>query len=83
MIIYGHQKGKSNFLAANKNSYEIISFLGSGTFGQVTKCVDVLTMEEVAIKILKNKRNYYYQGLTEVKIMLKVCISGLKTIIVK
>ena len=63
-------------------SYEIEDYLGKGTFGQVVKCVEVIigeTEEEreqkklrFAIKVLKNKRNYYYQGLVEVKVMLKV-----------
>jgi serine/threonine protein kinase len=50
----------------------VITFLGKGAFGQVVKCIELSTGEEFAVKILKNKRNYYCQGIVEVKIMLKV-----------
>lgn len=56
-------------------SFQVISFLGKGTFGQVVKCVELHSGEEFAVKILKNKRNFYYQGIVEAKIMLKVYYS--------
>jgi dual specificity tyrosine-phosphorylation-regulated kinase 1 len=41
--------------------------LGSGSFGQVVRCVDRNTGEEVAVKILKNRKPFYNQGLVEVR----------------
>ena len=38
------------------NTYEVLEFLGRGTFGQVVKCWKRGTNEIVAIKILKNTR---------------------------
>ena len=49
--------------------YEILSKLGSGSFGQVCKCLDHKTSELVAIKILKNKNKFHKQGAIEVKIV--------------
>lgn len=36
------------------------------------KCVDINTKSEVAIKIIKNKTNFFYQGLVEIKMMEKL-----------
>jgi hypothetical protein len=38
----------------------------------VVKCTELGSGEGVAVKVLKNKRNYYCQGLVEVKVMMKV-----------
>uniref|UniRef100_A0A3B1K9D4 Protein kinase domain-containing protein n=1 Tax=Astyanax mexicanus TaxID=7994 RepID=A0A3B1K9D4_ASTMX len=42
-------------------SYEVLEFLGRGTFGQVAKCWKRGTNEIVAIKILKNHPSYARQ----------------------
>ena len=44
------------------NAYEVLEFLGRGTFGQVVKCWKKGTNEIVAIKILKNHPSYARQG---------------------
>lgn len=43
------------------NQYEVLEFLGRGTFGQVVKCWKKGTNEIVAIKILKNHPSYARQ----------------------
>jgi len=48
------------------SSYEVLEFLGRGTFGQVVKCWKKGTNEIVAIKILKNHPSYIRQGHIEV-----------------
>jgi dual specificity protein kinase YAK1 len=50
------------------NRYIIRSLVGKGTFGQVGKCEDLDTGEEVAIKVIKNKTAYLNQGIVETKI---------------
>ncbi|KAL7714357.1 Serine/threonine protein kinase ppk15 [Entamoeba marina] len=50
--------------------YEVIGKLGQGTFGQVFKCKDHLNNREVAIKVLKNKKAYFRQGMLEVTALL-------------
>lgn len=49
--------------------YEIVKRIGKGSFGQVFKCFDHLKKEVVAVKILRNKKRLYKQGLIEVKIL--------------
>ena len=52
--------------------YEIIDFLGKGTYGQVIRCYDHKRKEQVAIKIIKNKKNYHKQGILELKVLQKL-----------
>jgi len=40
--------------------YEVISFLGKGSFGTALKCRDHKTGQDIAIKLVKNKQKYYY-----------------------
>lgn len=54
------------------NVYEVLDFLGRGTFGQVVKCWKRGTNEIVAIKILKNHPSYARQGQIEVSILSRL-----------
>ena len=54
--------------SANEN-YEVLSFLGRGTFGQVVKCQCRNSNRIVAIKILKNLPSYLRQGNVEIQIL--------------
>lgn len=49
--------------------YEILSLLGKGTFGYVCKCYDHKRKEEVAAKIIKNKKEYHNQALVEINLL--------------
>lgn len=48
-----------------RNQYEVLEFLGKGTFGQVVKAWKKGTNEIVAIKILKKHPSYARQGQIE------------------
>jgi serine/threonine protein kinase len=51
----------------------VVDLLGQGTFGQVVKCINTETHEQVAVKIVKNKRAYYNQGQVEARVLELVC----------
>lgn len=59
-------------LCSVKNTYEVLDFLGRGTFGQVVKCWKRETNEIVAVKILKNHPSYARQGQIEVSILARL-----------
>lgn len=61
-----YQLVQHEILCSMSNSYEVLEFLGRGTFGQVAKCWKRGTNEIVAIKILKNHPSYARQGQIEV-----------------
>ncbi|XP_061076812.1 homeodomain-interacting protein kinase 1-like isoform X3 [Conger conger] len=64
-----YQLVQHEILCSVSNSYEVLEFLGRGTFGQVAKCWKRGTNEIVAIKILKNHPSYARQGQIEVNIL--------------
>jgi dual specificity tyrosine-phosphorylation-regulated kinase 2/3/4 len=49
--------------------YEVVKKLGKGSFGIVLRVFDHKTKEFVALKILKNKKRLYKQGLVEAKLI--------------
>lgn len=49
--------------------YEVIKKLGEGSFGVVLKCFDHKTKSYVGLKILKNEKQLYEQGLAEAKLV--------------
>jgi dual specificity tyrosine-phosphorylation-regulated kinase 2/3/4 len=61
---FGYDDSKGNYRINLKDHiayrYEIISFLGKGSFGVAVKCYDHKKKEEIALKIIKNKKKYYY-----------------------
>jgi dual specificity tyrosine-phosphorylation-regulated kinase 2/3/4 len=70
---FGFDDTKGNYRVNIKDHiayrYEILSFLGKGSFGVAIKCYDHKAKEEVALKIIKNKKKYYYQAGVELKIL--------------
>ncbi|CAL8243453.1 unnamed protein product [Lota lota] len=67
-----YQLVKHEVLCSMKNTYEVLDFLGRGTFGQVVKCWKRGTGEVVAVKILKNHPSYARQGQIEVGILARL-----------
>jgi hypothetical protein len=52
--------------------YEILSRLGAGSFGQVLRCLDHKTGEEVAIKIVRNRKRFHKQAKVEVALLERI-----------
>ncbi|XP_041836121.1 homeodomain-interacting protein kinase 1 isoform X3 [Melanotaenia boesemani] len=67
-----YQLVQHEILCSVSCSYEVLEFLGRGTFGQVAKCWKRGTNEIVAIKILKNHPSYARQGQIEVGILTRL-----------
>jgi len=59
---YDDEKGDYNVIYDDHVGYryEVKQFLGKGSFGTALKCLDHKTGKEVCMKIIKNKKKYYY-----------------------
>ncbi|KAG8185102.1 hypothetical protein JTE90_014577 [Oedothorax gibbosus] len=53
--------------------YEILEIIGKGSFGQVIRALDHQTDQQVALKIIRNKKRFHQQALVEVKILEHLC----------
>ncbi|CAH8654928.1 unnamed protein product [Dicrocoelium dendriticum] len=49
--------------------YRILALIGKGTFGQVVRALDQTSGEEVAIKMIRNKRSFLQQAEVEIKLL--------------
>lgn len=70
---YGYDDEKGDYKIVTGDHigfrYEIVEFLGKGSFGTALRCVDHKEKKQVAVKIVKNKKKYYYQASVELKIL--------------
>ncbi|KAM0671684.1 protein kinase domain-containing protein [Ordospora colligata] len=68
---------KGDHLVKSSNEkYMVIDMLGTGTFGQVVRCISD-DGEEVAIKVVKNHPRYYNYEMNEVRILHKLMYNNL------
>mmetsp|Transcript_13259 Transcript_13259/g.20747 ORF Transcript_13259/g.20747 Transcript_13259/m.20747 type:complete len:394 (+) Transcript_13259:3939-5120(+) len=70
---YGYDDDQGDYKTQLKDHlgyrYEVVEFLGSGSFGQAVKCHDYKTGSTVAVKIIRNKKKFQYQAGMELKIL--------------
>ena len=59
---FDDQDGYYRLVSGDQIAYrfELIELIGKGAFGQVIKCTDHKTGAQVAIKMVKNQKKYYY-----------------------
>ncbi|KAG5441511.1 Dual specificity tyrosine-phosphorylation-regulated kinase 1B, variant 2 [Clonorchis sinensis] len=55
-----------------QDRYKILALIGKGTFGQVVRALDQESGEEVAIKVIKNKRSFLQQAGVEIKLLCEM-----------
>eukprot|EP00347_Sterkiella_histriomuscorum_P019859 403340035 len=68
---YDDEKGDYKIVVGDHIGYrfEVLEFIGKGSFGTALKCFDHKKKEDVALKIVKNKKKYQYQAGIELKIL--------------
>jgi dual specificity tyrosine-phosphorylation-regulated kinase 2/3/4 len=68
---YDDERGDYNLVVGDHLAYrfEVLSKLGSGSFGQAVKCFDHKLKQLVAIKVIRNKKRFEYQAGVELKIL--------------
>ena len=52
-----------------QDRYRVIEKIGKGSFGQVVRAFDTRNNCEVAIKIIKSKRPFFFQAKTEIELL--------------
>lgn len=67
--MYDYKITAHEILRSMTSEYEVLEFLGRGTFGQVVKCWKRHTNELVAVKISKDHPSYKKQAEIEVNIL--------------
>jgi dual specificity tyrosine-phosphorylation-regulated kinase 2/3/4 len=70
-MIFDDEEGNYNLILGEHLAYrfEILEILGRGSFSQVCKCLDHRKGEIVAVKIIKNKKEFFSQSLVEVRLL--------------
>lgn len=68
---YDDERGDYNVIMKDHIGFrwEVIEFLGKGSFGQAIKCFDHKTKEIVAVKLIRNKKKFQHQAGVELKIL--------------
>eukprot|EP00826_Nyctotherus_ovalis_P041661 TRINITY_DN4235_c0_g4_i1.p1 TRINITY_DN4235_c0_g4~~TRINITY_DN4235_c0_g4_i1.p1 ORF type:complete len:578 (-),score=135.00 TRINITY_DN4235_c0_g4_i1:108-1841(-) len=69
--VFSDKKGFYNIFLKDHIAYryEILQYIGKGSFGQALKCFDHKEKQVVAVKILRDKKKLYHQGIVEAKIL--------------
>ena len=59
---YDDERGDYNVVMKDHIGYrfEVLEFLGKGSFGQALKCLDHKTNEVVAVKLIRNKKRFQH-----------------------
>lgn len=68
---YDDERGDYHIIVHDHLGYrfEVLSHLGKGSFGQVSRCLDHKKNQITAVKIIRNKKRFHHQALVEVKLL--------------
>lgn len=70
---FGYDNDKGDYRSVVRDHicyrYEVLEFLGKGSFGQALKCLDHKTNKYVCVKIIRNKEKFQYQAHIEIKVL--------------
>ena len=59
---YGYDDERGDYNVTMKDHigyrFEVLEFIGKGSFGQALKCLDHKTNELVAVKLIRNKKKF-------------------------
>jgi hypothetical protein len=56
--------------------YRVLDFLGSAAFSSALSCLDLVTGDEVCLKIVKNNKDFVDQSLDEIKLLRYINAQG-------
>lgn len=56
--------------------YRVIDFLGSAAFSSALSCLDLVTEDQVCLKIVKNNKDFVDQSLDEIKLLRYINAQG-------
>jgi dual specificity tyrosine-phosphorylation-regulated kinase 2/3/4 len=68
---YDNESGQYRLIKGDHLAYrfQVLAYIGKGSFGVVCECFDFKARENVAVKILKNKKHFHRQGMIEISIL--------------
>ncbi|VDM76295.1 unnamed protein product [Strongylus vulgaris] len=71
MVVPAVPESEANRNRQKSSRYIILTEkpIGKGSFGQVTRAYDTVAKEDVAIKIIKNKKTFFDQAQIEIKLL--------------
>jgi len=56
--------------------YKVMEYLGSAAFSKAVQCLDLLTNQQVCMKIIENNKDYFDQSIDEIKLLAYINING-------
>jgi hypothetical protein len=56
--------------------YQILEYLGSAAFSRAVQCVDLKNGQLVCVKIIRNNKDFFDQGLDEIKLLQYINSAG-------
>lgn len=74
---YDNERGDYRIVVGDhfEYRYEVISMLGSGSFGQVCQVYDYKKGTYAALKVIRNKKRFHQQALVEIRLLEQLMLN--------